>query len=100
MLTALAVVAAIWLLPTVFIFAWVAADRWADRRFPPDTTWAPDTEANIVEALALVDESPMPLRESPAVRRSLDLIAANEAARFDAEAVNWSAPAEWTERWV
>lgn len=79
--TVLLVVAAVWLLPAVGVFAWVWADRvadgWLDRHglIPDD-----DEPAAVV----------VPLTDSPGFDRITNLIAANEAARAD-----WDEPASW-----
>lgn len=58
-----------------------------------DIDWEPETDAAIDEAIALT----VPLYGSEAACKIAAIIAHNEAARFDADAVDWTQPARWVQ---
>lgn len=94
-MTAFLWVAACWLVPFALLGLWVFADWFLDRRYVAEQEHSStDTTPEWLALLAAVEPEPAEqfarerqasLNAHPSAKRVLDRIAANEAARLDAE---------------
>ena len=81
-------------------FFWIIRD---DLRTKREAAWHAHIESIITDTSLYPGDDEeasnvVSVREAPAFDRIADLLALNEARRFDAEDVDWDEPAAWTER--